>query len=114
MALIERIDLARARVTDLARSTLLESPARLRRRWPHLPPTERRRVMGLVLDAVLIRPGAGDALTDQLLFVPFGMSGEGLPQPMRPATRVPYEWPRRSARTGFAVLAAEDPPLSFC
>jgi hypothetical protein len=111
--LLEQIDVARARVSDLARSTLLESPARLHRRWPGLPVTERRRIMGLVMDAVLIRPDRGDGLGDQLLFVPFGMSGEGLPQPMRPAARVPYEW-SRTRRTPFAVLGAEDPAPAFC
>jgi site-specific DNA recombinase len=113
-SLLEGIDVARARVTDLARSTLLESPARLHRLWPGLPVTERRRLMGLVMDAILIRPDGGDGLADQLLFVPFGMSGDGLPQPMRPAARVPYEWSRRPRRTRFAVLAAEDPAPAFC
>lgn len=114
-ALLARdLEAARTRAADLARSTLLESPALLRRRWPRLPPLERRRIMGLMLDAVLMRPDRGEGLPDRLLLVPFGMGRDGLPRPMRPSARFSYEWSTGACRGPVAVLGPEDPSPSFC
>jgi site-specific DNA recombinase len=113
-ALLEEIDAARSRAADLARSTLIDSPARLRWRWPRLTVSERRRLIGLVIDAVLVRPDRGRGLEDRLLLIPFGMSRDGLPKQMHPAARTPYEWSRAATRRRPAVLAPGDPPLSFC
>jgi hypothetical protein len=112
--LLEDIEAARRRVVDLARSTLIESPAQLRRKWSSLSVVERRRLMGLVIDAVLIRPDRGRGLEDRLLVIPFGMSRDGLPKPMHPAARTSYEWTRKSSRRRPAVLGPTDPRPAFC
>lgn len=112
--LAQKIEAARRRVIDLARSTLIESPARLRREWPSLPVVERRRLMGLVIDAVLMRPDRGDGLADRLLIVPFGMSRDGLPRPMQRSARVSHDWPTTATPGEIAVLGPDDLPPAFC
>jgi DNA invertase Pin-like site-specific DNA recombinase len=107
-----RVETARRRVIDLARSTLIDSPARLRRRWAALPLGERRRLIGLVIDAALLGPDRGAGLADRLLLVPFGMGREGLPQTGHRTRLIPYEW-ARTAVAGPAVLGPEDPPPIF-
>jgi len=106
-----RVETARRRTVDLARSTLIESPARLRRRWPSLAPGERRRLIGLVIDAALLGPDRGHGLAERLLIVPSGL-GRGLPRTSHRTSLVPYGW-ERGEGPGPAVLGPEDPPPTF-
>jgi site-specific DNA recombinase len=102
---------ARRRVVELARSTLLPPPAELRRIWPGLPVVERRRILGLQIDAILLRADRGLCLADRLLVVPFGAAPEGLPQAGHRSVPLPYDWGPRTGET-VAVFGPDLPPLA--
>jgi site-specific DNA recombinase len=107
----EAVDVARARVVDLERSTFLPPPAELRRLWPGLSVVERRRMLGLQIDAVLLRADRGLGLADRLLVVPFGAAPEGLPQPGHRSTPLAYEW-GAEVRSGVTVFGPGLPSLA--
>jgi hypothetical protein len=71
-------------------------------------------LMGLVIDAVLMRPDRGGGLADRLLIVPFGMSRDGLPRPMQRSARVSHDWPTTATPGEIAVLGPDDLPPAFC
>lgn len=112
-SLAEAVEAARRRLVDLTRSTLIASPAHLRRGWGSLAPSDHRRLIGLLLDAVLVRPDRGRGLADRLLFVPTGR-GEGLPRPGIRSSLHAYEWSIPAGSRGVAVLHPGDPAPAFC
>jgi site-specific DNA recombinase len=107
----DEVAAARRRVVELARSTLLPPPAKLRCIWPGLSVVERRRILGLQIDAVLLRADRGFGLADRLLILPFGAAPEGLPQPGHRSVPLPYDWaPHQSG--GVAVLGPDLPAFA--
>jgi site-specific DNA recombinase len=104
----DEVTKARLRVVELARSTLLPPPAKLRRIWPGLSVVERRRILGLQIDAVILRLDRGLGLEDRLLIVPFGAAPEGLPQPGHRSVPLPYEWGSHPSG-GVAVFGPDLP-----
>ena len=109
--LVHRVDEARARAVVLARSSLLASPGRLRRRWAGLSVVERRRTIGILIDAVILREDRGRGLEDRILVVPFGQGPDALPRPGQSSTPMPYAWADGVTRGEVAVLGPDHPPL---
>jgi site-specific DNA recombinase len=107
----DEVTVSRRKVVELARSTLLPPSAELRRRWPGLSVVERRRILGLQIDAVLLREDRGYGLADRLLVVPFGAAPEGLPQPGHRSTPLPYEWGSQ-VRPGVAIFGRDCPSFA--
>jgi site-specific DNA recombinase len=107
----EAVARARGRLVELTRSTFLPSPTKLRRIWAGLPVVERRRMIGLQIDAVLLRGDRGLGLADRLMVIPFGAAPDGLPQPGHRSTPRPYEWGSDDGRA-VAVYGPAFPSLT--
>jgi DNA invertase Pin-like site-specific DNA recombinase len=86
------IELARRKVIELCRSTLLESPGELRKRWPRMPVMERRRHFAHLIDAVMLREDRGRGLKDRMLIIPFGSAPADLPHRGFRGVPQPFTW----------------------
>lgn len=70
---------ARETLVVLARSKLAPGPAALRNRWSRLPVGERRRLLALMIDSVVVREDRGLGAADRVLVMPFGEGPQELP-----------------------------------
>ena len=86
------VEAGRERVREMARSTLIPSPARLAASWPGLSVTERRRYLGMLIDVVVVREDRGRGLDDRVLIMPFGDGPSELPTRGKTVALPPIEW----------------------
>lgn len=87
-----RVQTLRGKLIDQTRSTLMPSPNRLRSQWPTLSNVERRRLLAILIDAVMLRSDRGKGLEDRVLTLPFGEAPNELPQRGRSIQLPALDW----------------------